>query len=156
MKVSRDIIFALSKPLELVPSPFAILAGRLGIGEDSLLSELTRYKKDGIIRRVGAAMAHRKVGFTCNALVLWKVPESKLERMGEVFSVVPEVSHCYARTSYPNWPFNLYTMVHARSRKAAEKIIKDMAKKGKLKEYRVLYTVQEFNKTKSDLREILG
>jgi DNA-binding Lrp family transcriptional regulator len=156
MKIPKKILFALSEPLALVPQPYAVIAKRLGMPEAELLEKIGEYQKAGFIRRVGTVLGHFKVGYKCNALVLWQVKPAKLEAAGKTFAGFPQVSHCYARQIYPQWPYNLYTMVHARNKKESQAVIKAMAEKSGLDQYKIQFTVKEFKKIKSDLKEILS
>ena len=98
----KKIISALSDPLALVSKPYAAVAGRLGMPEARLLSRIQAYKDAGVIRRVGTVLGHFKVGYKCNALVMWQVKEPKLEAAGRIFAGFPQVTHCYARQTYPD------------------------------------------------------
>lgn len=156
MKISRKILFALAAPLELVPQPYAAIAGRLGMEEARLLAKIREYKKGGLIRRVGTVLGHFKVGYKCNALVCWQVNPSMLEATGGIFAGFPQVTHCYARKTYPDWPYNLYTMVHAKNIKESRAVIRAMADKAGVTQYDIQLTLKEFKKIKSDLKEILS
>jgi DNA-binding Lrp family transcriptional regulator len=154
MVTSKKILLELSDPLPLAAQPFAAVAERLGISDVALLRHIRAYQKSGVIRRLGAALSHRDVGFRCNALVVWKVPASKLVTTGRMLSSYPEVSHCYARTTTSEWPYNLYTMVHVRTKKDCWALIDAMAARSGIKVKKALFTLKEFKKTKTDLRGI--
>ena len=156
MKIPNKILFALAEPLAIVPRPYAAVADRLGMPERELLSRIRKYKKAGVVRRVGTVLGHFMVGYKCNALVLWKVDEHDLETVGRIFASFPAVTHCYARRSYQEWPYNLYTMVHARNKRESQAVIKAMSDKADVKEYKVQSTLKELKKIKSDLRGILS
>lgn len=155
MKILKKTLLALSEPLALVPEPYSAVAERLGVTEQELFTRIRGYTKAGIIRRMGIVLSHVKVGYRCNALVVWKVEKARLEKTGKVFAGFPQVSHCYARRSYPLWPFNLYTMVHSRTRKELLAVIRSMVNKAGGAPHKVLYTVKELKKIKNDPREIL-
>ena len=104
---------------------------------------------------MGIVYGHFKMGFNANALVVWQVPEEKLEATGKIFAGFSAVTHCYARKAYPQWPYNLYTMVHAKTTKECDAIIADMVAKSGIKQSKVCSTLKEFKKIKTDLREIL-
>ena len=154
-KVPRKILFALTEPLALVPEPYTLPARAIGIEQGELILRIAGYQRQGIIRRMGIVYGHLKVGYTCNALVVWRVDEDSLEKAGKIFSDVPAVTHCYARQAYPSWPYNMYTMIHAKSKSECRTVIGAMARESGVKEYKALFTVREFKKIKSDLREIL-
>ena len=70
---------------------------------------------DGTIRRFGAIVNHRQVGYVANALTAWIVPASSIDDVGAAFATSPAVSHCYCRETRSNWPYTLYAMIHAHS-----------------------------------------
>jgi siroheme decarboxylase len=154
-KIPKKVLFALTEKFAIVPEPYAEPARRLGISQKKLLGLIAAYQKQGIIRRMGIVYGHFKVGYTANALVVWKVDGSLIEKMGALFTQVQAVTHCYARQAYPQWPYTLYTMVHAKTKKDCNSIIGSMAKSSGIKDYKILGTLKEFKKIKTDLREIL-
>ncbi|MBF0593616.1 MAG: Lrp/AsnC family transcriptional regulator [Candidatus Omnitrophica bacterium] len=156
LKFNKKVVLGLSDPLELVSQPYKIVAERLGISEQRLLRIIRKYKSAGLIRRVGTVLGHFKAGYKCNALVMWQVEDAGLETAGKIFAGFPQVTHCYARQTYPDWPYNLYTMVHARNKNESQTIIKAMSTKAGITSYKIQFTVKEFKKIKSDLKEILS
>ncbi len=155
VKVPKKVLFALTEPLALVPEPYAEPARRIGVSQKKLIAMIKDYQQQGVIRRMGIVYGHFKVGYASNALVVWKVAEARIARTGKIFFNVPAVTHCYARNAYSQWPYNLYTMIHAKTKEECLAIIQGMALSSGIKEYKALYTVKEFKKIKSDLREIL-
>lgn len=156
MKIPKEIIFALAEPLKLVKQPYAAIAKELGIDEETLLTKIRQCKAAGVIRRVGVVLGHFKAGYTSNALVSWNVAEADLEAQGKLLAAFPQVTHCYVRQTYPQWPYSLYTMVHARQDKELAATIKSMAKQSGIKDYTIRTTLKEFKKIKSDLKGILA
>ena len=114
--LEKRVILALQRDLEVEPRPFQELAALLGLGEETVLAAIRSLMEKGYIRRFGATLRHQKSGFEANALVAWKVPEADLQRVGQEMAAQRVVSHCYSRRLAPAWPYNLYTMVHGRSR----------------------------------------
>ena len=116
--------------------------------------ELTRLREmvaDGTIRRFGAVVNHRGIGYAANALTAWRVPAAAIDRVGEAFAGSPSVSHCYARAMRPGWPYGLYAMVHARSRDELLGIVRGLGETagaivGATVERRLLETVRECKK----------
>ncbi len=133
--------------LLIVKRPFKLLAKRLDIKEEDLLSNLKASKKKRVIRRFGAVLSHRKIGLKANALVAWKVKKKDIDSAGKAMAEFTQVSHCYLRTSYAKWPYNLYTMLHSDSREELLRIISRISKKVRPEGYRVLFTLKEFKKT---------
>jgi DNA-binding Lrp family transcriptional regulator len=99
------------------------------------------------MRRFGAVLRHRRVGYTANGMACWVVPEAQMETVGLRGAAFPEVSHCYQRPAYPpRWPYTLFTMIHGQTRDEVEAIVDEIARETGIGEYRVLYSTHEFKK----------
>jgi DNA-binding Lrp family transcriptional regulator len=133
--------------IQIIHEPFGLIAQELEISEAQVIKRLNDMKEDGIIRRFGASIGHRAIGITANAMCTWNVPDDKLEEIGAIMAGFPEVTHCYERPRYPDWKYNLFTMVHAYSREECEKIAKDISLATGIKDYSILFSEQEFKKT---------
>ncbi len=151
MKIEKKNVLALNRPLGIIKRPFAPVAKKLGWEETKLLGLIKEYKAKGVIRRLGFILAHRDIGFKSNALVVWKVPAKDLLRAADIFKRAPEISHCYERKTFPAWPYNVYTMVHGRSKRGCLKIISALSRNTGIKEYQALFTVKELKKKKADI-----
>ncbi|WP_457605783.1 siroheme decarboxylase subunit alpha [Nitratifractor sp.] len=140
------VIRELQKDLPIVSEPFADAVRRLNMSYDELFSIAGELKEAGVMRRYASILNHRKAGFTANAMSVWKVPEEQAEELGRQIAEFRAVSHCYLRPSYPNWPYNLFAMVHATSQEACDGVIEEIAKETGLTEYGKLYSTREFKK----------
>ncbi len=145
--LDREIINALSGDISGTKQPYAEIADRLGISRDELLERVRGYEATGLLRRMGAMIAHRVAGVDANGMIVWDVPEDKLEATGSKLAMADEVTHCYARPRHEEWPYNLYTMVHGRTRSDCRRIAERLAKEVGIKEYRVVFSTREFKKT---------
>ncbi|MCX2724662.1 AsnC family transcriptional regulator [Roseibium salinum] len=117
----RAIIEATQAGLPLVPAPFAVLAETLGISEQEMIERLKRMKAQGIIRRIGAAPNHYRLGLTANGMTVWDVDDAAVDTLGEMVGALPFVTHCYRRPrALPDWPYNLFAMVHGASREEVQ------------------------------------
>lgn len=143
----KNIIRELQHGIPLCSKPFKIIADRLGIKEDELIERLRTFKENGIIRRFGARVKHNKAGYKENIMVLWQVPQEKLEETGSVMAGYSEISHCYVRPKLPDLPYNLYTMIHGREEGDAVKIIKKISEVTDIRDYKLLVTEKEYKKT---------
>jgi siroheme decarboxylase len=155
MNANKKILIALGDPLPIVSAPFAQMASRAGLQERSLLALLRREKKEGRIRRMGAVLNQRRLGLRANALVAWDVPGKRINEAGRHFSRYHQVSHCYARRPYPEWPYTIYTMVHARGKPEILRLVKKMSRASRVPGYRVLSTVKELKKEKMNFARVL-
>jgi len=142
----KDFIRELQKNLEIIPEPFKDMAIKLGITTSQLFAKAREYEQLGIMRRFAAILRHRDAGFAANGMVVWKVPSSEIENLGCKLAAFPQVSHCYQRPVYPDWPFNLFSMIHARSVESAEEMANHMSDSIGIKEYRILFSLREFKK----------
>lgn len=116
-KLDRQIIEATQAGLPLVPQPFATIAAQLGLAERDLLARLEALKSRGVIRRIGAAPNHYRLGMTANGMTVWDVEDSQVDRLGAQVGALPFVTHCYRRPrALPAWRYNLFAMVHGGSR----------------------------------------
>ncbi|MCX5708215.1 MAG: Lrp/AsnC family transcriptional regulator [Candidatus Omnitrophica bacterium] len=151
MKPDKKFILALNRPLGIIKMPFSVPAKSLGWDENKFLKVIRSYKNNGVIRRLGLILAHREVGLKSNVLVAWKVAEKSLERAANTFQKAGEVSHCYQRKTHASWPYNIYTMIHGRSRQDCLRIVKRFSRMTGIKDYQELFTLKELKKTKADL-----
>lgn len=142
----KDFVRELQKDLKVIPEPFRELAGNLGITTTELFTKAKEYEQIGVMRRFAAILRHRDAGFYGNGMVVWKVPEEEIDEIGYKLASFPQVSHCYRRPVYQDWRFNLFSMIHARTSDAAEKIAADMSETVGIKDYRILFSLREFKK----------
>lgn len=145
---SKEIraVRALQIDLPLVSRPFYALAQEAGMEEEEVLRLARDFLAEGIMRRFAATLYHRRAGFRYNFLVLWPAPEAQLEEMGRRAAALEAVSHCYQRPTYPHWPYSLYAMFHARTRKEADRILVSLIEVSGKRDYIVLETTKEYKK----------
>lgn len=142
----KEFIRELQKDLEVTPRPFDTLANNLGITVDELFKKAIEYETMGVMRRFAAILRHRDAGFAANGMIVWMVPEDKIDEVGYKLASFPQVSHCYRRPVYPDWPFNLFSMIHARTIEAAKKIAIELSNFVGINEYKILFSSREFKK----------
>jgi DNA-binding Lrp family transcriptional regulator len=134
--------------LPIEPEPFASVIEELNIDYDTLFDTLNELQEAGVMRRFAAILNHRKAGFNANAMVVWDVDEKRGEEIGKKAAEFSAVSHCYLRPKYPNWPYNLFTMVHGKTTEETNAIIDAMAEEIEHKAKRPLYSTREFKKVR--------
>jgi len=142
-ELERRLVDILSEGLPLGERPFAVLAERLGVSEEEVLAALRALKEKKIIRRLGALIRHNLSGYEGNAMVAWRVPEERVEEVGRRLAAHPAVSHCYLRRTAPDWPYNLYTMVHAASEEECRRLAAEISRELDLPDYEMLFTEKE-------------
>lgn len=142
----KQIIKELQNGLPLAGRPYKIIGDRLKISEEELINRVRYLIEIGMIRRLGAAVRHQDLGFRANAMVVWDVPEEKVNEAGAIMAGFKEVTHCYQRPRYPKWPYNLFTMVHGRSREECFKIAEEISKAAGINKYQLLFSTAELKK----------
>ena len=109
----KELVRALAPGLALVERPYAIAA----FPEHAVIETLGAWLDAGIVRRLGAVLRHRRLGYEANAMVVWDVPDEELRELGRRLGSDAAVTLCYRRArALPDWRYNLYCMVHGRSR----------------------------------------
>ncbi|HUH41890.1 MAG: Lrp/AsnC family transcriptional regulator [Sulfurimonas sp.] len=144
----HSIIRLAQYDIEMVKEPFGAMIEELNIDYDTFFKILNELQEAGVMRRFASILNHRKAGFSANAMVVWDVDEEKGEAVGEKAAAFSAVSHCYLRPKYPNWPYNLFTMVHGKNVEETSAIIEDMASEIDSKSYMPLYSSREFKKVR--------
>ena len=133
--------------LAMVDRPYLRLGEMLGISEDEVINRLKELEKIGIIRRFAATIGHRALGITANAMITWRVPQSDVERVGQIFASFEAVTHCYERATAPDWPYNLYTMVHSKSKEECIETALELSRASGIKDFKILFSEREYKKT---------
>ncbi|MEG6615470.1 Lrp/AsnC family transcriptional regulator [Peptococcaceae bacterium 1198_IL3148] len=146
-KLEKTIIRELQAGLPLVPRPFAELGAKVGLTEEQTLAKVNELIDKGYMRRIGAALRHRQVGYVANAMIVWLVPDERVDEVGNEFAHRPEVTHCYQRKKLPQWPYNFYTMIHSQSKDECYNIAADMAKSVGIDDYQLLFSTKELKKS---------
>jgi DNA-binding Lrp family transcriptional regulator len=115
----RMLASALEDGLALVPRPYARLARAAGTSEAIVLARLRAWLDGGILKRLGVVVRHRALGYTANAMCVWDIPDADVRVLGEALAREDGVTLCYRRERvWPQWPYNLYCMIHGRDRDA--------------------------------------
>lgn len=118
------LVQALTRGLQLEEQPFQSIATKLGRSEADVLLRLERLCAAKIIKRIGVIVRHRALGWRSNAMVVWDVAEDVVDRAGTAMATFAGITLCYRRRRVePDWPYNLYCMVHAKARSEALDII---------------------------------
>jgi DNA-binding Lrp family transcriptional regulator len=143
-----EAVRLLQHELPLQPRPFDVLARGMSIGADDLLAAAKAMAKRGQIRRFCAHVQTRKSGFAASAMGVWVVPQDDVDAYAAKLAQHRAVSHCYLRPVYDDWPYNLYTTVHARSVDECESIINDLAADTGLTQKQALFPTKEYKKSR--------
>ena len=144
----KNFIRELQKDMEIIDEPFVKAAKNLGITENELFDKMKHYEDIGVMRRFAAILRHRKVGFTANGMIVWKVPEDRISEVGEKLGAFPQVSHCYERPTYSDWPYNVFSMIHCKTHDEAHEMAKTIQEQIQVPDYDILFSSREFKKVR--------
>ncbi|MDN5347794.1 MAG: siroheme decarboxylase [Clostridia bacterium] len=146
-ELEKKLIRRLQGDIPLERRPFQKIAAELGLKEEEVLQTIRRWQQEGIVRRFGAALRHREAGIMGNAMIVWQVPEERLEEVGRKLASFPEVTHCYQRRTLPGWPYNLFTMIHGRDRQVCINMARRLAEAVGIETYELVFSTAELKKT---------
>jgi len=142
----KEIARFIQDDMPLVTRPLKELAGRLKISEKKIIGLLKNWHNTGLLRRLSIFIRHQKAGFEANGMSVWIVPEDRIMIVGQLIAKFPEVGHCYQRPTFPDWPYNMFAMIHERSKDEVVQVAQKISSATGIKQYDILFTEKEFKK----------
>ncbi len=125
--LDRRLLFQLEPGLPLAPRPYAEIGNAIGVDESEVIDRLGRLIQAGVIRRFGVVVRHHEVGYGANAMVVWDVPDAVMADAVGVLTANSGVTLCYQRPRrLPDWPYNLFAMIHGTSEETVRAQIADL------------------------------
>ncbi len=115
-ETDNRVIAAIQGGLPLTSRPWAEIGERLGMSEDAVLARVRALQAGGYIKRMGIVVRHHELGYTANAMVVWDVPDDRVDAVGDALGRQRCVTLCYRRPRRPGWPYNLFSMIHGKDR----------------------------------------
>jgi DNA-binding Lrp family transcriptional regulator len=146
----RAILKALQGGLPMTPRPYHAVAESLGMDPAEVMARLHAMQASGVIRRVGAVPNHYKLGIRSNGMTVWDVSDGDIAQAGREVGALDFVSHCYHRPRHlPDWPYNLFAMVHGRDRAETEARAEEIARVlgARARAHEILYSTKILKKT---------
>jgi DNA-binding Lrp family transcriptional regulator len=120
-ETDRRIVQATQAGLPLTARPYHAIAEQLGVDAAEVMQRMQRMLDLGIIRRIGAVPNHYALGYRSNGMTVWDIADDRIDELGERVGQLAFVTHCYQRPRHlPDWPYNLFAMVHGKSREEVE------------------------------------
>ena len=126
--------------------PFAAIAERLAWPVAQVVEQVREWLDAGVIRRFGAVVRHRELGYRANGMAVFCSPPETIDAAGQSLAADPAVSHCYRRPALPDFPYTLFAMTHGRSEDGVRRTVAHLADAAGLTDYDVLFSVREFKK----------
>ena len=148
--IERQLIGALQGGLALEARPFATLAARVGLAEGEVIACIARWVDEGLIRRFGVVVRHHELGLEANAMCVWDVPDAEVSALGRRLAQEAAVTLCYRRRRVqPDWPYNLFCMIHGSAREEVLAARDDLAVRLGLDRHphAVLFSCRRFKQT---------
>ncbi len=134
--------------LALTPRPFDAVADALGWDVERVLAFGQSMADRGFLRRFAGILNHRAAGFRANGMAVWRVPEERIEEFGQFVAGYRNVTHCYQRPTYEDWPYNVFSMLHHPKVAGVEAAAAAIAEETGIEDYQVLYSSTEFKKVR--------
>jgi siroheme decarboxylase len=145
----RAVIRATQGDLDVCAQPYAPAAAALGISQDRLLEHMQEMVDRRLLRRVAAILFHRRAGFSANGMGVWQVPPGRIDEIGHRMASFRGVSHCYERPTYEDWPYQIFTMAHGRSKAECDAVLDAIDDEvGCVERRATLYSSTEFKKVR--------
>ena len=154
--IDRGIIKATQAGLPLVAEPYAAVAEAVGLTEAEVIDRMSAMQARGIIRRIAVAPNHYALGMTANGMSVWDVADDRISDLGARIGALPYVTHCYQRPrALPDWPYNLFAMLHGESREEVEAKRAEVASilGAACRGHDILYSTRTLKKTGLRLRD---
>ena len=118
----RELIAATQSGLPLVDRPYEAIGAMLGVSSAAVRERFAQMREQGLVRRIGAVPNHYRLGWVANGMTVWDVADERIDALGAQVGALPGVTHCYRRPrSLPQWPYNLFAMVHGHTRADVER-----------------------------------
>ena len=149
-ELERRLVMALQEGLPLFIRPFQVLAQRVGCEEIEVLERVRRWCDEGIIKRFGVVVRHHELGYKANAMLVHDIPDAEVERVGNALAQAEGVTLCYRRPRVlPDWPYNLFCMIHGQAREEVEARIASLRREVGLDSYvhEILFSLTRFKQT---------
>jgi len=143
----KELVRLVQDGLAIEREPLIGAASRLGWTPAHAAEQIRQWLASGVIRRFGAVLAHRDVGYAANGMAVFRVAPERVDEAGQRAAARPEVSHCYRRPALEDFPYNLYAMIHGRSEDEVRASAARMAAETAAEAHEVLFSVREFKKT---------
>jgi len=146
-KQDQALITLMQTGLPLTATPYADLGKKLNLDEADVIQRIKSLNEINIIKRFGVVVRHHELGYRANAMTVWNIPDETVSELGLCMGQFDFVTLCYRRPRrLPDWPYNLFTMIHGKDRDDVLENIQLLAKRCELGEieHKVLFSTRRF------------
>ncbi len=153
-ELDRILIQKLQGEIPLCEEPYAVIARQAGVEKSEVLKRLKFLQDKGVLRRIACLLNHRDSGYKANGMFVCKVSPDRIEEVALALICLQQVSHCYQRKTYQEWPYNLYAMIHSQSYQEVKEFVASFVKEENIDEYKLLFSTEEIKKTSMKYEEL--
>ena len=146
-ETEQRLISLIQGGLPISSRPWAEIAKQMNLEEDEVLDQVRKLQERGLIKRFGLVVRHHELGYTANAMVVWDVPDDRVQAVGQALGRHDCVTLCYQRPRrLPQWPYNLFCMIHGKNRERVLDIIEELVEAEGLQDipHEVLFSGERF------------
>ncbi|QLG50179.1 Lrp/AsnC family transcriptional regulator [Natrinema halophilum] len=156
--LEAELLLEIQDGFPLSATPYRDIAERVGFAVEDVLSAIERLLENGCLKRIGCVINHVATGFDANCMVVWDVPDDRLDEWGERAGGLPYVTLCYHRPRRPDqeWPYNLFTMIHGRDSEAVDEKIDELATDYLPVDHERLYSTETLKQTGARYDDLVG
>ena len=143
----QALITLIQTGLPLSPTPYADIAENLGLSEVEVIQRIKDLNDTNVIKRFGVVVRHHELGYKANAMTVWDIPDNAVSEFGTCMGQFDFVTLCYRRPRrLPEWPYNLFTMIHGKDRDDVLANIESLVERCNLNEveHKVLFSTRRF------------
>jgi siroheme decarboxylase len=113
----QKLIATIQNGLPISNRPYEEIAEQLGISEEEIIIRISNLLEKGLIKRFGVVVRHHELGYKENAMIVWDIPDDQVHDVAHQIKSYPFITLCYRRSrQLPEWSYNLYCMIHGKSR----------------------------------------
>jgi DNA-binding Lrp family transcriptional regulator len=145
-EIEKTVAKHIQGDLSLEKRPFNHIGKAIGLSEQDVIDAINTLNRRGIVRKFGAILRHQKAGLTKNVMVLWSVPDDKIEFAGKILSSYKEITHCYERIPPFEGKYNIFAMMHFKG-EISGRLIDEIASRIGIEDYQLLETEEELKKS---------
>ncbi len=144
--IDQRLVSAIQAGLPLVERPYRAIGDALGESEKTVIDKISELQSAGIIRRLGVVVKHHELGYRANAMLVWDIPDEQIDELGKQLSADESVTLCYQRPRQKDWPYNLFSMIHGKSRDYVMGRVDHLVQQHGLEQvsYEILFSRQRF------------
>jgi len=145
-KTEKTVANHIQRDLSLEKRPFSHIGKATGLSEQDVIATISNLNRRGIVRKFGAILRHQKAGLTKNVMILWSVPDDRVEFAGKILSSYQEITHCYERIPPFEGKYNIFAMMHFKG-EISMRLIDEIASRIGIENYQLLETEEELKKS---------